>query len=339
MPVTMVDTVTSQPAARARGTARPGARQPRRARARTLIRRYRVAPYLLLLPSVIAIALVLLWPVVQVALYSFQNYGLPQTDGAAPTQWIGLANYTQTFTDPEFWLSLRLTVLFAVAAVTLTLLTGTLIGLLLNQLGRVMATIVATTALLAWATPPVSASVLFYWLFNPDGGLVDWSLARLPHWLVGSTDWAGFNWTTSGALPAYTVATVLVVWQAFPFIAVSVLAGLKSVPSELQEAARVDGAGPWTTWWKITFPLLKPIFTVLLVLSVIWDFKVFDQLYILIRTLNRDAANLSIYAYTEAFSSPPRMGTGAAIAIVLTAILMVITCVYVRQIVKNEELR
>jgi ABC-type sugar transport system permease subunit len=339
MPVPMVDTVTSQPAARTRGTARPGTRQPPGARARTLIRRYRVAPYLLLLPSVIAIALVLLWPVVQVALYSFQNYGLPQTDGAAPAQWIGLANYTQTFTDPEFWLALRITVLFAAAAVTLTLLTGTLIGLLLNQLGRVMATIVATTALLAWATPPVSASVLFYWLFNPDGGLVDWSLARLPHWLVGSTDWAGFNWTTSGPLPAYTVATVLVVWQAFPFIAVSVLAGLRTVPGELLEAARVDGAGTWQGFWKITYPLMKPIFLVLLLFSVIWDFNVFTQTYLLTGGLgNRDEFNLSLYLYDRAFTFPPSYGLGGALALILTVILLVVTVGYVRASVRQGAL-
>ncbi len=136
--------------------------------------------------------------------------------------------------------------LFAAVAVSLTLLTGTLVGLLLHRLGRLMAAFVGTAALLAWATPPVSASVLFYWLFNPDGGLVDWVLARLPHWLVGSTNWAGFNWTTSGALPAYTVATAAGgVAAPFPFVAVTVLAGLKTVPAELLEAARVDGAGPW----------------------------------------------------------------------------------------------
>ena len=88
----MVETVTSQPSARAPGSARPpGRRAGRPAGAMALIRRHRLAPYLLLLPSVAAIALVLLWPVVQVALYSFQNYGLPQTDGAAPTQ-IGRAH-------------------------------------------------------------------------------------------------------------------------------------------------------------------------------------------------------------------------------------------------------
>jgi N,N'-diacetylchitobiose transport system permease protein len=236
----MVDTVTPQRSGGARAAAGgpAGPVQPPAAKLRALIRRYRLAPYLLLLPSIVAIALVLLWPVVQVTLYSFQNYGLPQTDGAAPVQWVGLGNFTSTFADPEFWLALRITVLFAAAAVTLTLLAGTLVGLLLHRLGRVMAGFVGTAALLAWATPPVSASVLFYWLFNPDGGLVDWSLARLPHWLVGSTDWAGFNWTTSGALSAYTVATVLVVWQGFPFIAVSVLAGLKTVPAEWWSVAQ-----------------------------------------------------------------------------------------------------
>ena len=177
-------------------------------------------------------------------MYSFQNYGLPQITGAQPTQWAGLGNFTTTFADSEFWLSLRITVVFAAVVVPLTLIAGTLVGLLLNRLGKKMAAFVSTAALLAWATPPVSASVLFYWLFNPDGGLVDWTLSKLPHWLAGSTNWAGFNWTTSGALPAYAVLTILVIWQSFPFVAVTVLAGLKTVPAELYEAARVDGATP-----------------------------------------------------------------------------------------------
>src|SRR5229473_7058219 len=163
------------------------------------VRRHKLAPYLLLAPALGGIALVLLWPLAQVVIFSFQNYSLPQLTGAAPTQWIGLANFTSTFADPEFWLSLRITVLFAAVVVPLTLITGTLVGLLLNRLGRKMAAFVSTAALLAWATPAVAASVLFYWLFNPDGGVVDWTLSKLPHWLVGSTNWAGFNWTTTGA--------------------------------------------------------------------------------------------------------------------------------------------
>jgi ABC-type sugar transport system permease subunit len=312
---------------------------PRGTSVAAFVRRHRLAPYLLLAPGLAGIAVVLLWPLVQVAVYSFQNYGLPQITGAEPTQWVGLGNFRSTLADAEFWLSLRITVLFAVVVVPLTLVTGTLVGLLLHRLGKKMAAFVSTAALLAWATPPVSASVLFYWLFNPDGGLVDWTLSRMPHWLVGSTDWAGYNWTTSGALPVYTVMTVLVVWQSFPFIAVTVLAGLKTVPAELYEAARVDGATPVRVFWKITYPLLKPIFLVLLLLSVIWDFNVFTQSYLLTGFPgNRDEFNLSLYIYDKAFQFPPSYGLGGALALIFTVILLVVTVGYVRASVRQGAL-
>ena len=312
---------------------------PRGTSVAAFVRRHRLAPYLLLAPGLAGIAIVLLWPLVQVVLYSFQNYGLPQITGAQPVQWVGLGNFSTTFADPEFWLSLRTTVLFAAVVVPLTLVTGTLVGLLLNRLGKKMAAFVSTAALLAWATPPVAASVLFYWLFNPDGGLVDWTLGKLPYWLVGSTDWAGFNWTTTGALPAYTVMTILVVWQSFPFIAVTVLAGLKTVPHELYEAARVDGATPFRVFWRITYPLLKPIFLVLLLLSVIWDFNVFAQSYLLTGFPgNRDEFNLSLYIYDKAFQFPPSYGLGGALALIFTLILLIVTVGYVRASVRQGAL-
>jgi ABC-type sugar transport system permease subunit len=312
---------------------------PRGTSVAAFVRRHRLAPYLLLAPGVAGIAVVLLWPLVQVALYSFQNYGLPQITGAEPVQWVRLGNFSTTFADSEFWLSLRTTVLFAAVVVPLTLVTGTLVGLLLHRLGKKMAAFVSTAALLAWATPPVAASVLFYWLFNPDGGLVDWTLSKMPHWLVGSTDWAGFNWTTSGALSAYTVLTILVVWQSFPFIAVTVLAGLKTVPAELYEAARVDGATPVRVFRKITYPLLKPIFLVLLLLSVIWDFNVFAQTYIITGFPgNRDEFNLSLYIYDKAFQFPPSYGLGGALALIFTVILLVVTVGYVRASVRQGAL-
>src|SRR6185437_8731216 len=303
------------------------------------VRRHRLAPYLLLGPALVGMGLVLLWPLIQVVVYPFQNYGLPQITGAAPTQWVGFANFTQTFTDPEFWLSLRITVLFAAIAVPLTLVVGTLVGLLLNRLGKKMAAFVSTAALLAWSVPPVAASVLFYWIFNPDGGLVDWALSRLPHWLVGNTNWAGFNWTTTDAFHAYTVLLLLVVWQAFPFIAVAVLAGLKTVPAELYEAARVDGAGPIRVFRQITYPLLKPIFLVLLLFSVIWDFNIFTQTYLLTGFPgNRDEFNLSLYIYDKAFQFPPSYSLGGALALIFTLILLVVTVGYVRASVRQGAL-
>jgi N,N'-diacetylchitobiose transport system permease protein len=300
-------------------------------------------PYLLIIPGLLVIAVLTFYPLYQVVRIAFHRVGLAQIRprNPRPAEFVGWDNFQQVFANPQFWATLRNTVLFAVVAVGLTLVLGTLVGILLDKLRRVMSAIVMVGLMLAWGMPRTAVAAVWKWMFDPEAGVVNWTLGVMPDWLTGTllgrSDWTGFPWFND-VLPIYTVLTAMVVWQSVPFVAVSVLAGLKSVPSELHEAAKVDGAGPWTIWWKVTFPLLKPIFTVLVVLSVIWDFKVFDQLYILIRTLNRDAANLSIYAYTEAFSSPPRMGTGAAIAIVLTVILLVITGFYVRQIVKQEEL-
>jgi N,N'-diacetylchitobiose transport system permease protein len=317
---------------------RAGPPQPLRSRLSGFVRRHRLAPYLLLLPALAGIALVLLWPLIQVAIYSFQDYGLPQVTGVLPVRWVGLANFATTLHDPEFWLSLRISVLFALVVVPLSLLAGSIVGLMLNRLGKKMSIFVSSAALLAWATPPVSAAVLFYWMFSPDGGVVDWTLARMPHWLVGDTNWAQYNWATTGALPAYTLIALLVIWQAFPFIAVTILAGLRTIPAELNEAARVDGASPWRVFWRITFPLLKPIYLVLLLLSVIWDFNIFTQSDIIAGLANLNEYNLSLYIYQKAFTFPPVYGLGGALALIFAVILLVVTVGYVRASVRQGAL-
>jgi N,N'-diacetylchitobiose transport system permease protein len=302
------------------------------------VRRHRVAPYLLLLPSLALIAVLMLWPTIQIGTFSFQNYGLPQLVGTSPTQWVGFANYSQILHDPEFWLSLRLSVISAAIMVPLTLVVGTLVGLLLARLGRKMATFVSSVAMLAWATPAVSASVIFVWLATPDGGVLDWFLTKVPNWLGGGAHWAGFSWTNA-ALPAYTLATALVVWTGFPFIAVSVLAGLRTIPDELFDSARVDGGGPWQIFWRVTYPVMRPIFQVLFLLSVIWDFGVFTQVYIIIGELGqRDEYNLGIYEYATAFQLPPAYGVASALAFILTIILLIITVGYVRASVREGAL-
>jgi N,N'-diacetylchitobiose transport system permease protein len=332
----VAETIQHEPAVlRHRQSGRPG---PLRVRVSTFVRRHRLAPYLLLAPALIGIALVVLWPLVQMVIFSFQNYGLPQITGALPTQWVGFANFTATFRDSVFWLSLRNTVLFAAVAVPLSLVVGTVVGLLLNRLGKKMSLFISTSALLAWATPPVSGAVLFFWMFSPDGGVVDWALSKMPHWLVGSTNWANYNWATTGALPAYTLIALLVIWQAFPFIAVTVLAGLKTIPAELTEAARVDGASAWRIFWRVTLPLMKPIYLVLLLLSVIWDFNIFTQSFTIIGLANSNEYNLSLYIYDKAFTFPPTYGLGGALALIFAVILLLVTVGYVRSSVRQGAL-
>jgi N,N'-diacetylchitobiose transport system permease protein len=307
-------------------------------RAGIWIRKHGAGPYLLLLPATAVIGALILWPAVQVGLFSFQDYGLAQISGALPARWIGFSNYSQILHDSVFWQSLKTSLYFALVVVPLTMIAGTLVGLLLVRLGPKMRAFVSVSALLAWATPAVSASVIFTWLVSPDGGVVDWALAKLPAWLGGGAHWAGFSWTNA-TLPAYTVLTVMLVWTGFPFIAVTVLAGLRTLPSELLEAARVDGAGAWRTFWKVTFPLLRPVFLVLALLSTIWDFGMFTQAYIVTGNLgNKDEFNLGLYEYAQAFTQPPHYGLASAAAFVLTIILLIVTVGYVRAAIKQGSL-
>lgn len=296
-------------------------------------------PYLMATPALLVIGALLMWPIAQIVWMSFHKVGPQQVRAVdpAPPQWVGGDNYHAILGDGFFWQTLRNTVLFAVVAVVLTMLVGTLVGLMLDRIGRVLSAIVATGALLAWATPAISAAIVFRWLFEATGGLANWVLLRLPDPLVGG-GWEDYSWFST-PLPTYTVLVLCVVWQSYPFVAISVLAGLKSVPGEMYEAARIDGAGGWRLFWSITYPMLRPVFSILLVLSVIWDFKVFTQLFVLAGgTANRDAFNLSLYSYSTAFGGgAPKYGLGSAIAVVLTVLLLVVTGLYVRQMVRKGE--
>ncbi|MEV4757959.1 sugar ABC transporter permease [Micromonospora sp. NPDC049559] len=298
-------------------------------------------PYLLLLPCLAVIGVLLLWPLGQVVVMSFHQLGIRELRGDREWPWVGLGNYGEILGDPFFRTVLRNTVLFAAANVVLTMILGTLVGLLLNRLGRRMAAFVGGCVMLAWATPALTGAIVWKWLFDDTSGLVTWAFNELPDGLsralFGRTDWTGYGWFNS-PLTFFGVLTLVVVWHSFPFVAVSVLAGLRSVPGELYEAARADGAGSWRIFWKITFPLLRPVFGVLVVLSTIWDFKVFTQQFVLAGgTQDRSTFMLAIYSYAVAFSPPPKYGVGSAIAVILTVILLVVTAIYVRMVLRQEE--
>ncbi|MEV5324975.1 sugar ABC transporter permease [Nonomuraea sp. NPDC052634] len=299
-------------------------------------------PYLLLVPGLLVIAGLLLYPMVQLGIMAFQKVGLAQIRGSRPAEWVGLENFEKILSNDIFWSALRNTVVFAAVAVSMTLVVGTAVGVLLHRLGKKMSLFVVIGCMFAWAVPPVAQGVVWRSLFDAESGIVNWALNLLPDWLAappdGQPSWTGTPWLND-TVPLYIALVVCVVWAGFPFIAVSVLAGLKGIPHELYEAAKVDGSGPWHTFRKITLPMLRPVFAVLTVLSIIWDFKVFSQLYVLMNgPTNRDGFNLSMYAVAEAFRPPQKLGTGAAISVVLTIILLIVTVVYVRQIVKQEEM-
>ncbi|GAA3758598.1 carbohydrate ABC transporter permease [Salinactinospora qingdaonensis] len=321
----------------------PAADEPAPAPPRTqwrFRRRLTSAPYLLIAPAFILLAVVLLWPIVQMVWYSFTTYTVRHLAPTGPTpEWNNFEHYIRLLSDPQFWGILRNTVVVTVVMVGATMIVGTLVGILLHKLPNWLSTTVAVGMMLAWATPAMSASLVFRWLFLPERGLVNVVLARLPDWLVGS-GWENYNWFLE-PLPLFTILITVIVWQSFPFVSVSVLAGLKSIPAELYEAARVDGSSGWRAFWNITLPMLRPLFSLILVLQIIWDLRVFTQLYVLANSFqNKDVYLLSYYIYQQGFNaSPPNYGMGSAIAVVMTLMILAVTAYYVRIMIRQGETR
>jgi N,N'-diacetylchitobiose transport system permease protein len=292
-------------------------------------RRTRAVPHLLLAPAAAILTVIWGYPLVRLVVISGQDYGLRALfTGRAP--WVGLANYRAILTDDEFLPVLARTVVFCAALVIGTMVIGLGVAVMMNSLGRRMRTAVTLCLIAAWAMPSVAATLIWQWLFQPFYGVVNWLLTqvhvfgdyRQHDWLSASTSALGVVWT-------------LVVWQSVPFVALTLYAGLSQIPRSFYEAAATDGANAWQTFRIVTVPFLRPILLLVIILSVIWDFNVFTQIWIL--TQGRSGTStMGIWSVTKAFSSQS-YGQGAAIAIVSVALLATITVLYVRRLVRSGE--
>jgi N,N'-diacetylchitobiose transport system permease protein len=321
---------------RAVETRRPSPPSPRRAadadRPGGRTRRLRpLVPYALLAPSLLVLAGVLGYPLYRLLTLSFQQYGLRELFAGTEGRFIGLDNYRAILADSFFWTVVARTVAFAAVSVGLTMVLGTLVALLLRRLGKGMRLLVTAGLVAAWATPVLTAVAVWQWMFDFEFGVVNWLLTRL-----GVGDFVNHNWFDR-PLEGLTVIVLVVVWGALPFVAVTLHAGLTQVPAELEEAARVDGGGAWQVFWNVTFPTVKPIFLLLTILSTIWDFKVFTQIWVMLNQRpGRDYYLLGIWSYSESFGVS-NYGKGATIAVVMVVLLMVLTSFYVRQMLRSVE--
>jgi N,N'-diacetylchitobiose transport system permease protein len=294
---------------------------------------FRIAsPYLLLAPAALVIGAVLGYPVYLLTKLSFQQYGLAELVTKKGT-WIGVDNYTRIFQDEQFWAVVLRTLVFTAVCVGLTMVFGTLIALLLARLGRFMRLLLTSGLVLVWATPVVVAVNIFRWMVDYEFGVLNWTLTKLHIGDFLNKDW--FADPTTG----FAVITAVIVWGAIPFVAITVYAGLSQVPAELVEAAEIDGARRWQIFKDIIFPLLLPIFVILTSLSIIWDFQVFTQVWLLRDgEPEEDYWLMSVYSFVEAFRLG-EYGFGAAIAVVMVCFMFVATFVYLRQMIRIGDTR
>ncbi len=308
-----------RPVARRSGTRRSGAGRAGRVRGGW-------TPWLYLAPALVVLGGLLVYPIYQLGLISFFQYTQAQVSGGEPATFEGFGNYAELFGDPQFWQVLLATVLFAAACVVSTLAVGCALAVLLTRVRAVPRLALMMAALGAWATPAVTGSTVWLFLFDPDFGPVNRVLG------LGDHSW------TYGRLSAFFLVLLEVVWCSFPFVMVTVYAGIRAVPGEVLEAASLDGASQWRIWRSVLAPMLRPILVVVTIQSVIWDFKVFTQIYVMTGGGGIAGQNLvlNVYAYQQAFASS-QYGLGSAIGVVTLLILLAVTLVYLRLLRRQGE--
>jgi N,N'-diacetylchitobiose transport system permease protein len=287
-------------------------------------------PYLLILPVALIIGAILGYPLYRLVVLSFQQYGLFELIQRQGT-WIGLDNYRSVLSDDIFWNALLRTVIFTGANVALTIVLGTLLALLLVRVSTWVRILLTIALILAWSMPAVVAVQVFLWMTNFQNGVLTYVLNQLG--VVGEQH--NFYETPFSQL---TMVTVLIVWGAIPFVTITVYAALAQVPKELVEAAEIDGAGPLRVFRDVTWPVLKPIVFILTSLSIIWDFGVFTQPYLMIGASQLNETNylMGVYVFLEGYVQSD-YGRGAAISLLMVLTVIVLSFFYVRKMVQLEE--
>ncbi|MFF1360144.1 carbohydrate ABC transporter permease [Streptomyces sp. NPDC058297] len=288
-------------------------------------------PYLLIAPTLIALALVLGYPLVDMVTLAFRNMTRRELFSGATPPWVGLDQYRTILSDGFFWTVVARTALFTVVSTALTMGVGLGTALLMRRTSPWVRAVMAAVLIAVWAMPVMVASAIFRWLFDADYGIVNWLLSTLP-----GADFAKHNWFTD-PWQGFAVITAVVVWGALPFAAITLHAALAQLPAELEEAAVLDGASPAQVFRHITFPVLKPTFVMVTTLMTIWNFGVFNQIWLMRGGQpEREYYLLGVYSFIESFAVN-RYSTGAAIALVTVVLLLAGSVVYLRQMLRTGE--
>jgi N,N'-diacetylchitobiose transport system permease protein len=288
-------------------------------------------PYLLILPGVAVLVAVLGYPVYYLVKLSLQKYDLASLITHKGT-YAGLYNYRLVLHDSVFWHTLVRTIVFTIVNVSLTMAIGMLLALLLVRVSAWVRLLLTAGLVLVWAMPPVVAVQVWAWMTNIQNGVLNYALTELH---IGN--YFQHNWY---ATPTSQLAMVtsLIVWGAIPFVTITIYAALAQVPHELVEAAEIDGARAWRVYKDVTLPVLMPVVLILTSLSIIWDFGVFTQPYLLIGSGQQNTSNylMSVYLYIEGFGKS-QFGIGAAISIIMLVIVALMSVVYVRRMLRVGE--
>lgn len=287
-------------------------------------------PYGLLVPALAALLVALGYPLAREVVLAFQDFGLAQQFGKPP-EWVGFANFRELLSDPYLWTVALRSLLFCLVNAVVTLAIGVGLALLMQHMAKPVRILLQSGMLLAWAMPVVATLTVWQWLFDTQYGVINWLLTE------AGIDYAGHSWLLD-PLSFFFVATVIVVWMSVPFVAFTVYAALTQVSEDLLEAAEIDGAGSAQRLRSVVLPSIRPVLLVVGLLQVIWDLRVFTQIFVLQQAggTTRDTNLLGTYIYRLGIGGGD-FGMASAVAIFMLVLTVLLTAPYIWAMLRQEE--
>nr|WP_244986982.1 sugar ABC transporter permease [Oceanobacillus caeni] len=290
--------------------------------------RNNASKYIFILPAFLFVLFFMLYPIFYNIVISFQDVSIANLRGEKP--FVGLANYVEVFQSEKFLISLKNTTIYTVSSIVFQLGIGFLLALFFNQKFP-LRNFFRSIMLLAWLTPLVITGNLFKWLYDVDYGVINYILVQIGI-LSEPINWLGQQ---STALIAIIITNI---WIGIPFNMILLLSALQALPTDVYEAAKIDGANKFQSFFKITVPLLRPAVLVILILGIIYTFKVFDIILIMTGGGPVNATQvLPFYGYELAFINFD-FGLSGAVATIILVILLCISLIYLYMVRKEESM-
>lgn len=280
---------------------------------------------LLTIPVFAVLGMVMVFPLARVVQLSFNDYKVFE---GGRLVYIGLENFEVAFRDPRFYNTVLNTLLFTAITVSFQMFFGMLIALLLDRefKGR---TLMRMAILLPWALPNVINALLFRWMFDGQFGLFNDILMRL-HIVGEPVNWLVTRWGASSAIYFTQI------WKVSSLVGLILLAGLQSIPRSIYESARVDGAGGWKQFFRLTLPLLRPAIIVALIFRSLVALQVFDVIYAMTKGGPGDSTESLVYNIWMHIFSYNEFGYGSALSVLLSILILIFGFLYIRGFYRNE---
>lgn len=275
---------------------------------------------ILVAPTLVLIGFIAFYPILSAVWLSFHSIQLQFPELGQP--FVGVDNYLGLGRDGRFWNSLGVTLAFSTVTVALELVFGLVLALILNKEFRGRGLIRSAT-LVPWAFTTVVSALMWQFIYNDQFGILNWTLRGIGI-IDQPIDWLGSR--NTGLL----AAIIADVWKTTPFMALLILAGMQTIPSDVYEAARIDGAGPMSTFFRVTLPLLKPTILVAVLFRMLDAFRVFDLIFVLTQGgPGNSTETLSYLTYIKLFREFD-FGVGSALSVVTFLCVLIISWFFIK---------